>query len=129
MAKLGRGEGQTFTLEGQTAIVAGDIALGAGWGSSTVAIRAGSCDQAGQITITAVTGGGLAQATATIAITFKEAFPNIPACAIITTSNSNGITTGMPVAYTLTASVLTMTYSVAPVNAATYVINWLIPGR
>lgn len=129
MAKLGRGEGQGFTFEGQTALAAGDIALGAGWGSSTVVIRAGSCDQNGHITITGVTGGGLAQATATITVTFKEPFPNTPTGAIITTSNDNSITTGMPIAYTLSTTALVMTYSVLPVNAKIYVIDWLIPGR
>ena len=61
MPKEGRNQGNV-TTKGQTALVAGDFALGAGWGASTVAVTAGSNDHFGSIVITAATGGGLAQA-------------------------------------------------------------------
>lgn len=55
-----------------TALAAANVAIGAGWGgTATFAIRTGSTDQRGVITITA-SATTPAQATATIAITFAD---------------------------------------------------------
>lgn len=107
-----------------TAAVAADFVLGAGWGSSTFAVTAGSNAQRGEITITAVTGGGLAQATATCIFTFPDgAFASAP-WLIPFTTNTNSIDTGRWAVTTTTTTAVTFTFSVLPVNAAVYKLRW-----
>lgn len=125
MPSQGRNRGQ-ITATGNTALAAGNIALGAGWGASTVAITTGANDVAGQLVITCATGGGLAQATATITITFATPYATAPRVALVTTSNDNDITTGMPIAYSVSTTALTLTYSVLPVNTKIYKINYVV---
>jgi hypothetical protein len=58
-------------------LVAGDVALGAGWGTSPVlAIQAGSNQSRGVLTITA--DATAAQATATVTVTFPKPFDEAP---------------------------------------------------
>lgn len=107
-----------------TAAVAADFVLGAGWGASTVAVTAGSNAQRGEITITCVTGGGLAQATATVVFTFPDGAYAAAPWVLPFTSNTNGIDTGRWVVTTTTTTAVTLTHSVLPVNAAVYKLRY-----
>ena len=108
-----------------TALAAGDVALGAGWGATTVAIAAGSNAQAGRLTLTCATGGGLAQATATVTITFPDGAYNAAPWGFMLTTNDNSIDTGR-LATTTTTTALVGTYSVLPVNAKIYIIDYFV---
>ena len=110
-----------------TAVAASNFAFGAGWGASTVsAVATGSTDQRGQITITCATGGGLAQATATLTFTFADgAYASAP-WIIPHSTNSNGVDTGKWDVTTRTTTTVVLTFSVLPVNAATYKLGWII---
>lgn len=109
-----------------TAAVAADFALGAGWGASTVAVASGSNAQRGQITITCATGGGLAQATATCTFTFPDgAYASAP-WVIPFSTNDNSIDTGRWAVTTRSTTSVVLTFSVLPVNAKIYVMNYLI---
>jgi hypothetical protein len=108
------------------ATVAGDYVLGAGWGASTFTVTAGSSDHSGEIVITGVTGGGLAQATATVAFTFKNgAMKSAPAYLINSTDDSSIIESGNW-AQSNTTTVGTWTYSVLPVNAKIYKVHYIL---
>lgn len=109
-----------------TAIVAGDIALGAGWGTTPIlAILANSTDQAGELTITC--DATAAQATATIALTFTDgAYPNVPVCLPVVHSDSAITDTGHIRVKTLTTTVLTLTLDVLPVDAKIYLVRYLV---
>lgn len=125
MPKQGRNRGQ-ITAEGNTAHVAGThYALGAGWGASTIALTTGANDVAGKFTITAATGGGLAQATATITITFATPYTTAPRAVLVTVTSDSAIDEGHVVT-TWTTTTLTMTYSVLPVNTKIYIFNYLV---
>ena len=105
-----------------TAPAAADFALGAGWGTTaTVAVRAGSTDQRGVITITS-SGTGQAQATATVTFTFKDGtFAAIPpGFAAVLINSSNAITETGATATACTATALSWTHSVLPVATKTY---------
>lgn len=129
MPKEGRNQGNV-TTKGQTALVAGDFALGAGWGASTVAVTAGSNDHFGSIVITAATGGGLAQATATVTMTFKSAFSVAPAGVLVTGTNDNSAATHLAVTGgTATTTAATWTSSTIPVDTKLYRFTWFIPSR
>ena len=109
-----------------TAAAAADFALGAGWGSSTKVVTAGSTAQRGELVITAVTGGGLAQATATVVFTFPDgAYASAPFI-LHDSDNDNSLDTGR---FTLTAKTTTtahFTFSLLPVNAKIYKLRYLI---
>lgn len=107
-----------------TALAAGDVAIGAGWGNTaTKAITSGSNDQRGQIVVTS-SGTGQAQATATVVITFADgAWASAPFC-IVTTTNNNSIDTGH-VTWSSTTTALTLTFGVLPVDTKLYTINYL----
>lgn len=107
-----------------TALAAGDVALGAGWGTTaTKAILAGSNDQMGRITVTS-SGASQAQATATIVITFADgAYNAAPMCIATVTSNS-AIDEGH-VTWSTTTTALTLTFSVLPVDTKIYVFTYL----
>jgi hypothetical protein len=125
MPKQGRNRGQ-ITAEGQTALVAAThFALGAGWGSSTIALTTGANDVAGKFRITAVTGGGLAQATATIVITFATPYATAPRAVLITDNNDNDVGTGKT-SYSVTTTALTITYGVLPVNTKLYDFTYAV---
>ena len=125
-------QGNTSTAGGRldgsigTAAVAGDFALGAGWGASTVAVTSGSNAQRGEITITCATGGGLAQATATCTFTFPDgAYASAP-WVIPHSTNTNGVDTGKWAVTTRSTTSVVLTFSVLPVNAAVYKLQYLI---
>jgi hypothetical protein len=111
-----------------TAVVAGDIAIGAGWGSAaTKSVRSGSTDQRGSVTITASTTTP-AQATATVALTFADgAFAAVPPFYSVTcAASSQSITDPQPTAVACTTTALTWTSAVLPVDTKTYQFNWLV---
>lgn len=109
-----------------TAAVAGDFALGAGWGSSTKAITSGSTCQRGTLTITGVTGGGLAQATATVTFTFPDgAFSSAP-WVFVDTTNDNSIDTGRFAVTSVSTTTAVLTFAATPVNAKVYKLHYLV---
>ena len=123
MPKQGRNKGQ-ISAEGQTALVAGDVAIGAGWGTTaTKAITSGSNDVAGQIVVTS-SGASQAQATATVVITFTTAYATAPRTVIVTTTNDNSIDTGHAT-YSVTTTALTITFSLLPVDTKVYKFNYV----
>ena len=127
--KQGKSSADGGRLDGSngTAVTTAAIALGAGWGSSTFTVADGSTDQRGQMTITGVTGGGLAQATATITFTFVDgAYAATPWPQIRSTSNNTDIDTGRVKVGTRSTTGWVGTYSVLPVNAKVYIIDWKV---
>lgn len=130
MPKEGRLQGN-ITTKGQTAITASAFTLGAGWGDSTKAVTAGSTDHFGSIAITAVTGGGLAQATATVAVTFATPFAAAPAGVIVTMTNDNSAATNLQPRVTVAPTTTGFTFECAtvPVNTKVYTFTWFIPSR
>jgi hypothetical protein len=124
MPVQGRARGQ-ITAEGNTAIAAADVAIGAGWGNTaTKTVTSGSNDVAGQIVVTSG-GTGQSQATATVVITFKSAYASTPRCVLVTTTNDNSIDTGHAT-YSVTTTALTLTFSVLPVDTKIYKLNYLV---
>lgn len=112
----------------QNPVLSTNFALGVGWGTTaTVAVRAGSTDQRGVITVTS-NGTGQAQATATVTFTFADgaysAVPPYMSAVLINNSHAVGETgaTGM----TCTTTQLALTHSVLPVAAATYVYAYAV---
>jgi len=106
--------------------VAANYALGAGWGSTGALVLVGQAptDQRGKFTVTAG-GSGLAQATATVVLTFADgAFTAAPTC-IVTTSNDNSLDTGH-VTWTSTTTALTLTFSLLPVDTKVYTMTYLL---
>ena len=123
MPKEGRNRGQV-TATGQTALGAGDVAIGAGWGTTaTKAITTGANDVAGQVVVTAA-GGTYAQATATVTITFKSAYAATPRAVIVSCVNAVAIDTGH-VSYAVTTTSLVLTYKVTPAAGA-YTFDYLV---
>jgi hypothetical protein len=111
---------------GNTAVAA-DFVLGAGWGSSTFVVTAGSTDQRGELVITGVTGGGLAQATATIAHTFHDGAWAAKPWATVKCTNDNSLTAASDFTVNQAATsttVCTWTYQVLPVNAKVYTVRY-----
>lgn len=126
MPNQGRNRGQ-ITATGNTALTAGQIALGVGWGAdSTVAIGTGANDVAGQVVITTVVGGGaMAQATATVTITFATPYAVAPRVVIADDYNTNDVGTGGFVKAVATTTTLTLTYGILPVTAKVYTLKWI----
>ena|SRR5689334_10050594 len=109
-----------------TAAVAGDFALGAGWGAGTKAVTTGSNAQRGELVITAVTGGGLAQATATVVFTFPDgAYASAP-WVYVDETNDNSIDTGRFAVTTVTTTAVTLTFSLLPVNTKIYKLRYWV---
>lgn len=107
-----------------TALVAGDFALSAGWGTTaSVAVDANSDDTRGQITVTSSgTGQG---ANPTITLTFKDGtFTSVPFAIVVRSDHANQPT--VTIDYTLTATTLTITFNGTPVAAETYDIAWQV---
>ena len=118
----GRLDGSIGTVHTTT----GAFALGAGWGGSTMAITAGSTDQRGELTITGVTGGGLAQATATVTFTFADGAYAAAPWPFTDTDNDNSIDTGRFAVTTRSTTAIVWTFSVLPVNTKIYKLRWLL---
>lgn len=107
----------------KTTLATSHFALGAGWGSSTFTLTAGSTDQRGEIVITGVTGGGLAQATATITMTYADGAYAAAPWSIAAVTSTSAIDEGHLICVNTTTT-LTMTFSVLPVNSKVYTIRW-----
>ena len=110
-----------------TAVTAGDFALGAGWGGSTLAVTSGSTVHRGEIIITAATGGGLSQGTSTIVFTYPQGAFAAKPWFFITCTNDNSLTaasdwTVSQAATTTTAC--TWTFQVLPVNTKIYTVRY-----
>ena len=125
MPKEGRNRGQ-ISAAGQTASATGQYVLGAGWGASTQVVSAGSNDIAGQLVVPAVTGGGLAQATATCVFTFATPYAAAPRMCIAFQTNDNDITKAGPLAWSVTTTALTLTQLTIPVNGGVYKLNYTL---
>ena len=109
------------------AVVAGDIALGAGWGgAATVTVLAGSTDQRGQCTITASTTTP-AQATATVTFTFHDgAFASTPFAFVNLQNSTSAITDQTAREVVPTTTALVWKSGVLPVDTKVYIYNWLV---
>ena len=109
-----------------TAAVSGDFALGAGWGAGTKALTTGSNAQRGELAITAITGGGLAQATATVIFTFPDgAYASAP-FVYVDETNDNSIDTGRFAITAVTTTAVTFTFSLLPVTTKVYKLRYLV---
>ena len=112
-----------------TAVVAGDFAIGAGWGgTATKSVRSGSTDQRGVITITA-SATTPAQATATVALTFADgAYASTPPYFNVTLlSSSNAAAEPSELeACACTTTALTWTFGTLPVATKTYVFSYVV---
>lgn len=82
-------------------LVAGDVALGAGWGTAPVLdIQSGSNRSRGVLNITA--DATAAQATATVTVTFPEAFDEAPVVVVSRQGGDAGAAEGFEVVSTST---------------------------
>jgi hypothetical protein len=107
-----------------TALVAGDVVLGAGWGSAaTKTITAGSNGQRGQIVVTASTTTP-AQATATIVITFPHPYTSAPFCINKSTTNTNSLTAAFEFTCVTTTTTATFLATVLPVDTKLYTLDY-----
>jgi hypothetical protein len=123
MPKQGRVQGR-ISAEGQTALAAGNLAVGVGWGVTGSAVfTSGANDVAGQVVVTAA-GGTYAQATATVTITFASAYASTPRAVILSMVNAVAIDTGHA-SYAVTTTSLVITYKVLPA-AGVYTFDYLI---
>lgn len=105
------------------AVVAGDFALGAGWGTDPVlTITSGSNQQRGRLTILAKATP--AQATATIVLTFPLPYASAPFCIQKETTNDNSLTTHTAFSCTTSTTAATFTHLVLPVADKTYTLDW-----
>lgn len=105
-----------------TALAAGNVALGVGWGGGTVAITTGSNDQAGQLVITA-SSTSPAQATATVTVTFADGAYNAAPWVLATVTSTSAIDEGHLV-WTSTTTGFVLTFSVLPVDTKIYTITY-----
>lgn len=111
-----------------TVLAQSNIALGAGWGTTaTVAIAAGSNDQAGVLTVTS-SGTGQAQATANVTITFADgAYAAAPrGFIVVLLSSSNAVTEAQPTNGAVSTTTASWRHSVLPVAAATYKYSYAV---
>ena len=71
--------GRIYANTASRALVAGDVALGVGWGDGTLvlSIASGSNDQRGALTVTSV-GSNQDVATATVTVTFAQPYEAAP---------------------------------------------------
>ena len=107
-----------------TALVAGDFALGAGWGAGAAVSAVTGTDIGWQITITAA---GVPAANAVATLTYKDGtWTNAPLCL----TNQNGGTGAiLPVTCVPTATTNVMTYNGIPVAGLTYILTGVTIGR
>ena len=107
-----------------TALVAGDVTLGAGWGTTPVlAITTGSSDQRGRLTITC--DATAAQATSTIAIAFSNgAYSSAPFVRVQVYSDNAITDSGSVRVATVSTTGFTATLDVLPVDTKIYVFDY-----
>ena len=112
----------------QKALVAGDIALSAGWGTAPVlAITAGSTVRAGELTITCDATAG---ASPTVTITFPEgAAPEAPWFLTNRTAGGDDQTTVPFEVTTRSTTAVVFTFKGTPVDTKIYVFAWQAMGR
>jgi hypothetical protein len=108
-----------------TALVAGDFAISAGWGTTaTKTVGANSRDSGGNITIGSA-GTGQA-ANPTITLTFKDgAFGAAPRALVV---RNGGVTLASVPTWTTTTTTLVITFNGTPVAANNYGFEWLVVG-
>jgi len=113
------------TLQKNT-VVAGDFALGAGWGTTpVVAVTAGSTDQRGSISITA--DATPAQATATVVFTFADgAYAATPFALVNLQDSTSAADDAQPTSVECTTTALSWTCGVLPVDTKVYIFNWVV---
>lgn len=121
--------GRMYADTASRALVTADAVVGVGFGTSgvgTVAFTAGSTDQRGEFTVT--TGAtSLAQATATLAITFAQAWEVVPV-AVAATAVGTGAGTIKWNVNSITATVVTFILDTIPVTLLTYKCQYFICG-
>ncbi len=129
--KQGNSSSDGGRLDGSlgTAVAAGNVAIGAGWGgTAAAAIRSGSTDQRGVITITA-SATTPAQATATIALTFADgAYASAPPFfqwTLLSCDNAVAEPNSFS-AQACTTTALTCTYGTLPVATKVYVFGYCV---
>jgi hypothetical protein len=110
------------------ALAATDVAIGVGWGgTATKAVTAGSNDQRGEIVITA-SATTPAQATATVALTFKRSFGNTPFAVVVQSANDEAAVVQPARDIVVTATALSFTSSVVPVATKIYKYAYFVVG-
>lgn len=127
MPHQGNNPGQLRAIH-QLDLTAGKFALGVGWGAdATVStIGTGANDYAGSFIVTCAIGGGaLAQATATVTMTFMSAFGAAPRAVIVTASTDND-PEETSVTATATTTALTITFGHLPVTTKLYTFNYAL---
>jgi hypothetical protein len=123
--------GNTFTElrgPGQTALVSGDWAASAGWGTGpTVTPATGSFDSAGSVSITA---GTTPAANPTLTLTFKKRYQQVPTVLVQYVSGVAGAfpTTQPVITWTTTNTTLVITFNDTPTAANVYVFNYQVVG-
>lgn len=108
-----------------TALVAGDFALSAGWGSTaSVSVTAGSADDRGQITVTPA-GTGIA-ANPTITLTYKDGTWTTVPFPIVARQGGSGASADLATTATVTA--LVIQFLGTPVSGLSHMFNWQVVG-
>ncbi len=114
-------QGRVVAGTDEADLVAADITVSAGWGTSpTVAPASGSKDHRGRVSITAQATPG---ANPTVQVTFKRAFASAP---FVTVSRGDIVapTTGVWVVTARTTTSFTATFIGTPVAASVYVLDY-----
>ena len=120
--------GGRLSCEVGTDLVAGNVALGAGWATEgAVAIAAGSNDVAGLLTVTCGATSP-AQATATITVTFADGAYNAAPFIIATVTSNSSIDEGH-VTWSSTTTGFVLTFSVLPVSTKVYKFTYAVIGK
>lgn len=103
-------------------LVAADVALSAGWGTTpSAAPAAGSRDHKGRITVTA--GTGVPTANPTVVITFKRAFASVP-FVVVSRGDSAAPAGGYWAVTARTATTVTITFVGTPAASTAYVLDF-----
>lgn len=119
----GRLTSKRFITDG-TALVAGDFALGAGWGVGSTVTAITGTDMAWNITVTAA---GVPAANPTVTLTFKDGtFTNVPIC-VTKWNGGTGAAAFVQDAPTATTNVIT--FLALPIAGLTYVLSGYTIGR
>lgn len=121
-----------LNIHGATALVAGDIVLSSGWGTSPTLTISRGVDQAAAITITAK---ATVAANPTVTLTFHDGtFTQIPI--VIPARTDVAATAGAPTATvsnewvvtSISATVVTFTFLGTPVANSVYGLSWIALG-
>ncbi len=110
-----------------TALVTGDFALSAGWGSTAAVSSPVGTDQAFSITVTA-NGAGIA-ANPTVTLTFHDGTWTNSPMFVCKQAGGTGTLTTLSGENTATATTLPLTFNGTPVAASTYIIACVGMGR